>query len=242
MAKPMYNAREPANTEKVIELQNHYRRVYPKICGYEMKLDHARKKNEIPKTLKDKVISHLFFWSLAAFAGGLVYLFFWVLQNVTDAFTISMSILGILIGGPFSMIAAFIFYMVKQPREKEVYIKFPLKKEEADFRKMITELGEELEAGSKLTVFINNQPAFLESISFKSPLPKHVLFRGTNDDPSKRSFLFEIVDDEITVFLPDQYGVFKYDKKPKYDTSGIPDANTPRYLAEGTAIVGDAIF
>jgi hypothetical protein len=242
MAKQMYNAREPATGGKVEEIQDLYRKVYPRICAYEMKYDQAQKKNEKPKTLKEKVLNASIIIFMIAMVIAISSTMIWATSNVTDSFTLSMTILASLVGGPIVMIVVFGFYVASLPTTKEVFIKFPLKEEEKKFRKLITELGEELETGGQLRIFINNRPEDMKEISFKKPIPKHILFRGDNSDVSKRSFLFETVDDEITVLLPDFSGVYQYDKKPKGDTSGIPDANMPRYAAEGVAITGDTFF
>ena len=239
MEKPMFNSREPASGEKVKQIQDFYKEVYPAISSYESQVYVEKRRNEKPLTLKNKIIGYLVFLGLVLFTAGMVYALILAIENIKDTFLLSMSILGVAIGTPFTIIASVIFYIAKLPEAKEVNIKYPLKKEEIKFRKMISELGIELGTGKELEVFIDSR---LSGISFKESLPKHILFRGSNDDPSKRSFLFEIIDDEITILLPDAAGVYKYDKKPKLDGSGIPDGNSPRYAAEGIAIATDTFF
>lgn len=239
MEKPMFNSREPASGEKVKQIQDFYKDIYPAICRYESKVYVESRKNEKPLTLKNKIIGYLVFFSLVLFTAGAVYALISAIENIKDTFLLSMSILGLTIGTPLIIIASVIFYVAKMPQPKPVNIKYPLREEEIKLRKMISELGIELGTGKALDVFIDNRPA---NISLKKELPKHILFRGANDDPSKRSFLFEIIQDEITILLPDEAGVYKYDKKPKFDNSGIPDGNNPRYAAEGIAIVTDTFF
>lgn len=231
----MYNAREAASGDTVAEIQNFYKEVFPKIQSYQGEVWAEKKKNARVIGVPEKILNWTFNLAMIGAIGTLIYFFFYSISNVKDSFTLSMIILGILIGGPIALFTAFFLFLNTKPEDKPISVKFPLKKEEQEFMNLIKKFSSEHGSGTKLSIYVNTA---LASLSFKEPLPEQMLFRGDNDDASKRSFVFEVKEDEIKILLPDEAGVYKYANKPgKSSGEGLPNANFPQQVGDGLAII-----
>lgn len=236
----MYNARDAAAGQTVSEIQSYYKNVFPRIQKFREAYEIADQKNTLPLTLGRKISNTLVAIGFFAACATLVYLFIYSIQNIKEPFNLSMAMLGILVGGPITILTLVITYIATTPSSKKLlvkYPKFPLKNEEKVFMALIKKLGVELGSGDNLQIFVDQQRS---DVSFKQQLPKHILFRGSNDDPSKRSFLFEVEDDEITILLPDYHGIYKYaSKKHVQDNPFVPNANFPQYIGDSAAMISD---
>lgn len=236
----MYNAREAASGKTVSEIQEFYKRIYPRIQSYQGEVWAEKQKNKREIGLAESILDLVFTLTLLGAAGTLIYLLGYSIANVKDSFTLSMIILGILIGGPIFLFVAFMAFMLNKPSNKETYIKFPLKEDEKKMMDLIKKFAATQGCGKTLRIYVNNHPA---TFSLKEPLPSLMLFQGTNEDASKRSFVFEVVEDEITILLPDKAGVYKYASKTHLpDIQGLPDGNGPQQLGDAGAMIDSTFF